>query len=90
LIVHWLHFIFDVESTGVDLKNDRLIQLVFLKVQGNDITAFNDLCYTDIEMNEIVVNIQHITNDMLKDKYWPYETDSFIELEKGNHLLTIL
>lgn len=74
----------DVESTGVDLKNDRLIQLAFLKVQGENIEAFNDLCYTDIEMNDVVVGIHHITNAMLEDKFWPYETDSFIELEKGN------
>ena len=78
-----LYFV-DVESTGVDLKNDRLIQLAFLKVQGDNIEAFNDLCYTDIEMNDTVVNIHHITNAMLEDKYWPYETDAFIELEKGN------
>ena len=79
-----LYFV-DVESTGIDLKNDRLIQLAFLKVQGGKIEAFNDLCYTDIEMNDTVVNIHHITNAMLEDKYWPYETDAFIELEKGNN-----
>jgi len=78
-----LYFV-DVESTGIDLKNDRLIQLAFLKVQGDSIEAFNDLCYTDIEMNDTVVNIHHITNAMLEDKYWPYETDAFLELEKGN------
>jgi len=78
-----LYFV-DVESTGVDLKNDRLIQLAFLKVQGDSIEAFNDLCYTDIEMNDTVVNIHHISNAMLEDKYWPYETDAFLELEKGN------
>ena len=78
-----LYFV-DVESTGIDLKNDRLIQLAFLKVQGDSIEAFNDLCYTDIEMNDTVVNIHHITNAMLEDKYWPYEMDAFIELEKGN------
>ncbi len=79
-----LYFV-DVESTGIDLKNDRLIQLAFLKVQGDRIEAFNDLCYTDIEMNDTVVNIHHITNAMLEDKYWPYETDAFMELEKGNN-----
>ena len=75
----------DVESTGIDLKNDRLIQLAFIKVQEDKIEAFNDLCYTDIEMNDTVVNIHHITNAMLEDKYWPYETDAFLELEKGNN-----
>ncbi|AKF24612.1 hypothetical protein YH65_03820 [Sulfurovum lithotrophicum] len=66
------------------MKNDRLIQLAFLKVQGEKIEAFNDLCYTDIEMNDTVIAVHNITNAMLEDKYWPYETDAFIELEKGN------
>ena len=74
----------DVEATGPDLKNDRLIQLAFLKVQGERIEAFNDLCYTDIEMNDAVTAVHGITNAMLEDKYWPDETDSFMELEKGN------
>ncbi len=74
----------DIESTGVDLKNDRIIQLAFLKVKNNEITSFNDLCYTDVEMNDTVIAIHNITNAMLEDKYWPYETDSFMELEEGN------
>ena len=74
----------DMESTGVDLKNDRIIQLAFLKEQAGEITAFNDLCYTDIEMNDTVIAIHHITHAMLEDKLWPYETDAFLELEKGN------
>ncbi|PHS35204.1 MAG: hypothetical protein COB07_13290 [Sulfurovum sp.] len=74
----------DIESTGVDLKNDRIIQLALLKVKNDEVTAFNDLCYTDIEMNDTVIAIHNITNAMLEDKYWPYETDSFMELEKGN------
>ena len=78
------YYFVDVESTGVDLKNDRIIQLAFIKEVNDEITAFNDLCYTDIEMNDTVIAIHHITNAMLEDKYWPYETDSFLELEKGN------
>ncbi len=74
----------DIESTGIDLKNDRIIQLAFLKVKHNEVTAFDDLCYTDIEMNDTVVAIHNITNAMLEDKYWPYETDGFMELEEGN------
>ena len=79
-----VYYCVDVEATGVDLKNDRLIQLAFLKVQEDQIEAFNDLCYTDIEMNDTVIAVHHITNAMLEDKYWPYETDSFLELEQGN------
>ena len=78
-----LYFV-DVESTGIDLKNDRIIQLALLKVKQDEITAFNDLCYTDIEMNDTVIAIHNITNAMLEDKYWPYETESFIALEEGN------
>jgi len=78
------YYFVDVESTGVDLKNDRIIQLAFLKEKEGEIRAFNDLCYTDIEMNDTVIAIHHITNAMLEDKFWPYETDGFIELEEGN------
>ena len=74
----------DVEATGPDLKNDRLIQLAFLKVRGESIEAYDDLCYTDIEMNDAVVAVHGITNAMLEDKYWPDETDAFRELERGN------
>ena len=75
----------DVETTGPDLKNDRLIQLAFLKIRGDKIEAFNDFCYTDIEMNDVVTAIHGITNAMLEDKFWPDETDAFMELERGNH-----
>ena len=78
------YYCVDVETTGPDLKNDRIIQLAFLKVQGDTIEAYNDLCYTDIEMNDVVTAIHGITNAMLEDKYWPDETDAFMELEKGN------
>ena len=74
----------DIESTGVDLKNDRIIQIAFLKITGTQIDTYNDLCYTDIEMNDAVVSVHRITNAMLNDKYWPNETDSFMELQKGN------
>jgi DNA polymerase III epsilon subunit-like protein len=79
-----IQYFFDMEATGVDYRNDRLIQLAFLKVQGDRMEAFEDLCYTDIEMNDAVVAVHGITNAMLEDKYWPDETDSFQELERGN------
>lgn len=79
-----LYFV-DIEATGLDLENDRIIQLAFLKVQNTNIEVFNDLCYTDIQMSEAVMSVHNITNLMLKDKFWPYETDSFTELEKANY-----
>ena len=79
-----LYFV-DVEATGLDLVDDRIIQLAFLKVNDSKVEVFNDLCYTDIQMSEAVMAVHNITNLMLKDKFWPYETDSFIELEKANN-----
>ncbi|MDF1875673.1 3'-5' exonuclease [Sulfurimonas sp. SAG-AH-194-I05] len=79
-----LYFV-DIEATGLDLVDDRIIQLAFLKVQGSKLEAFNDLCYTDIQMSETVMSVHNITNLMLKDKFWPYETDGFMELEKANN-----
>ncbi len=79
-----IYYFVDVESTGPDLKNDRLIQLAFLKVQGDRIETYDDLCYTEIEMNDAVVAVHGITNAMLEEAYWPDETDAFRELERGN------
>ena len=79
-----LYFV-DVEATGLDLVDDRIIQLAFLKVRDSKIEVFNDLCYTDIQMSEAVIAVHNISNAMLNDKYWPYETDGFIELENANN-----
>ena len=39
-----LYFV-DVEATGLDLVDDRIVQLAFLKVKDSEIEVFNDLCY---------------------------------------------
>ncbi len=80
------YFYVDIESTGTDLKKDRIIQIAFIEVDNSsrDIKIFNDLCYTDLQMSYDAMGIHHITPNMLEDKYWPYETDAFIELEKEN------
>ena len=82
-MINSLYFV-DIEATGLDLKNDRLIQLSFLKSKESSIEAYDDLCYTDVEINEAATTVHNITNSMLEEKYWPFETDGFIELEKGN------
>ena len=45
-----LYFV-DIEATGIDLENDRIIQLAFLKIKDEQIEVFDDLCYTDIVMS---------------------------------------
>ena len=74
----------DIESTGLDLEKDRIIQLSFLKKTKNKVEVFNDLCYTDVEMDFTAMGIHHITPEMIEDKYWPHETDSYLALEKEN------
>ena len=78
-----LNFI-DVESTGTDLKKDRIIQLAYLRKEGDKVDVYDDLCYTDLDMSYAAMGVHHITPDMLEDKYWPYETDGFMALEREN------
>jgi DNA polymerase III epsilon subunit-like protein len=77
-------FFVDIEATGIDLEKDRIIQLAFLKKEGENFEVFSDLCYTDLKMSYTAMGIHHITPEMIKDKYWPYETDSYMALEKEN------
>jgi len=79
-----IRFFVDIEATGVDLEKDRIIQIALIKDEDGKTEIFNDLCYTDLKMSYEAMGIHHITPDMLEDKYWPYETDAFIELEKHN------
>ncbi|WP_201352599.1 3'-5' exonuclease [Hydrogenimonas urashimensis] len=74
----------DIEATGVDYRNDRIIQLAVLKVNGQEVEAWDNLCYTDIEIPPIVAEITGITNAKLEEAYWPDETDAFMALQEGN------
>ena len=78
-----LYFV-DVEATGIDLDNDRIIQISYLKKEGDLFSVSSDLCYTDIKMSYAAIGVHHITPEMIEDKLWPYETDTFMELEKNN------
>lgn len=77
--------IVDIESTGIDLDNDRIIQLAFMKKDGDVITTYSDLCYTDLKMSYSAMGVHNITPEMIADKFWPYETDTYIALEKENN-----
>ena len=77
-------FFVDIEATGIDLEKDRAIQIAFLKKDGENITASSDLCYTDLKMSYAAMGVHHITPEMIEEEFWPYETDTFRELEKEN------
>ena len=75
----------DVEATGLDLENDRIIQIAIIVDEGdNSLKVYNDLCYTDVKMSFSAMGVHHITPQMLEDKYWPDETDAYIALSRGN------
>jgi DNA polymerase III epsilon subunit-like protein len=74
----------DVESTGTNLEKDRVIQLAVLIEDEKGLRYFNDLCYSDREISYSAMGVHHITPDMLEDKFWADETDSFLALQEGN------
>ncbi len=75
----------DVEATGVDYSSDRIIQLALIKIEGESIEVFSDLCFTDIPMSFAAMGVHHITPEMIEEKFWPYETDAFMALESTNN-----
>ena len=61
--------IFDLETTGLDLVKDRVIQLSYIKVfpDGHEVRG-NELINPEIPIPDIVVELTGITNEDVKDK----------------------
>jgi len=74
----------DVEATGCDGEDDRMIQLAYLKQQDNKVESYCDLCFTDGNMSYTAMGIHHITPELLADATLAKETESFKALEKEN------
>lgn len=74
----------DIESTGTDLENDRIIQLAFIKEKENKVEYYNDLCYTDVRINYSAMGVHHITPEMIENECYPKDTQSFKKLEDEN------
>ena len=73
--------IFDLETTGLDLVNDRIIQIAYIKVNPDGTEKRgNILINPEKEIPEMVVQLTSITNEMVKDK--PTFKDLAKELEK--------
>ena len=60
--------VFDLETTGLDLVNDRIIQLSYIKVSpdGNEKSG-NELINPGKEIPKEVTDLTGITNEMVKD-----------------------
>ena len=73
--------IFDLEATGLDLVNDRIIQIAYIKVNPDGTEKReNILINPEKEIPELVVQLTSITNEMVKDK--PTFKELSKELEK--------
>ena len=60
--------VFDLETTGLDLVNDRIIQLSYIKVSPDGTEkSGNELINPGKEIPKEVTDLTGITNEMVKD-----------------------
>lgn len=61
--------IFDLESTGLDISKDRIIQISYIKVMPDGTESRHDhFVNPGMPIPEVVIELTHITNEMVKDK----------------------
>jgi len=61
--------IFDLETTGLDLVKDRIIQLSYIKVYPNDKEERgNELINPEMRIPELITQLTGISNEDVKDK----------------------
>ena len=59
--------IFDLETTGTDPKNDRIIEIGAVRMQGLEVKdSFDMLVDPQCEISDFISNLTGITNDMVK------------------------
>ena len=60
--------IFDLETTGLILSMDRIIELAFIKIMNDGRIVKDDFCFNpDMEISEESIAIHGITNEKVKD-----------------------
>lgn len=63
------YVIFDIETTGLDKENDKIIEIGAIKVINNKIIEeFEYLINPGIKLPEVIINITGITDNDLNDK----------------------
>ncbi len=58
----------DIETTGLDIEKDQIIEIGAVKVSNGEEFEFHRLIETDISIPEVVHKLTGISNEMLKDK----------------------
>lgn len=66
------YVVFDIETTGLDTMNDRIVEIGAVRVKdGEIISEFEMLINPGILITDEVTAINGITNEMLADKDYP-------------------
>ena len=80
--------VFDFETTGLDTKNDYLIEIGALKTVGGKIVEeYSTLISPPIEINDTIISITGITRDMLQGQPTIQEKlPEFLEFIEGGIL----
>ena len=70
---------FDLETTGVDIKKDNIIELYCLKVKQNgEELEYHQYFNTDVEISSDAYSKHGISNEFLKDKPYFKEKAEFV------------
>ncbi|MCK5388079.1 MAG: 3'-5' exonuclease [Candidatus Izimaplasma sp.] len=67
-----IYIVFDIETTGLDTLNDRIVELGAIKVEdGVVVDEFDKLINPGITIPPIVTAINGITNEMVENEDYP-------------------
>ncbi|MCR5603002.1 MAG: 3'-5' exonuclease [Lachnospiraceae bacterium] len=62
------YVLFDLETTGLDTKKDKIVEIGALRVRDGQITEeFSTLVNPECEIPKVVIDLHGITNEMTKD-----------------------
>jgi len=59
---------FDIETTGLNVKTERIVELAMIKFEGKEIKKWSYLINPNKIIPKKVIEIHHITNDMVKNE----------------------
>ena len=66
------YVVFDIETTGIDTLNDRIIELGAIRIKDNEVVGeFSKLINPGIPIPSIVTTINGITNEMVENEDYP-------------------